>query len=151
MIWRCINWSWFFNCKLLICIYYKWSFGELFVVNIVFLNSPEHICLHTLKWFQVLLFNTNNFIWPINGVLIGSTTPSQSGHQSSGHWRCNQHYRKFRDFWNLNFISILVSLLGHSLVGEGFYSSAKMKLAYSTGRERQWQRKKRQRMRDKFI
>ena len=24
----------------------------------VFLNEPEFICLHTVKWFQVLLYNT---------------------------------------------------------------------------------------------
>ena len=29
-----------------------------FVGNI--LNESELICLHTVKWFQVLLFNTNN-------------------------------------------------------------------------------------------
>ena len=33
-----------------------------------FLNKPELICLHTLKWFQVLLYNTNSFICTqING------------------------------------------------------------------------------------
>ena len=29
-----------------------------FVDNI--LNKPELICLHKIKWFQVLLYNTNN-------------------------------------------------------------------------------------------
>ncbi len=29
---------------------------------ITFLNEPELICLHTVKWFQVLLSNTNNLI-----------------------------------------------------------------------------------------
>ena len=28
----------------------------------LFLNEPELICLHTVKWFQVLLFNANNSI-----------------------------------------------------------------------------------------
>ena len=29
---------------------------------IMFLNEPKHILLHTVKWFQVLLFITNNSI-----------------------------------------------------------------------------------------
>ena len=30
------------------------------VLLITFLNEPEIICLRTVKWFQVLLYNTNN-------------------------------------------------------------------------------------------
>ena len=30
--------------------------------QMVFLDKPELICLHTVKWFQVLLFNTNDSI-----------------------------------------------------------------------------------------
>ena len=32
------------------------------ILLITFLNEPELILLHTVKWFQVLLFNTNNYI-----------------------------------------------------------------------------------------
>ena len=33
-----------------------------------FLNEPEFICLHTVKWFQVLLSNTDSFIYTqLNG------------------------------------------------------------------------------------
>ena len=35
--------------------------NNLFVT--LFLNKLELICLHTVKWFQVLLSNTNNSIW----------------------------------------------------------------------------------------
>ena len=30
------------------------------ILLIAFLNKPEHICLHTVKWFQVFLCNSNN-------------------------------------------------------------------------------------------
>ena len=30
--------------------------------KVTFLNEPELICLHTVKWFQVLLSNTSNSI-----------------------------------------------------------------------------------------
>ena len=60
-----------------------------------FLNKPGLICLHTVKWFQVLLSNTNSFIYIVkwfvtltiqfnishlfeDGTLIGSTTLGQS-------------------------------------------------------------------------
>ena len=36
---------------------YKWIFWRQH-----FLNKPELICLHTVKWFQVLLSNTYNSI-----------------------------------------------------------------------------------------
>ena len=32
------------------------------ILLITFLNEPEFICLHTVKWFQVFLSNTNNSI-----------------------------------------------------------------------------------------
>ena len=62
----------------------------------LFLNEPEFICLNTVKWFQVLLFNTYNFIqlilskrlnsstWPINGTLTSTTNPGQTGSGSNG-------------------------------------------------------------------
>ena len=79
----------------------------------LFLNELlEFICLHTVKWFQVLLFNicnsiyqiflsnTNKWntaiwfqityykwfscsIWPLDGGLTGTTTPVQSGLESN--------------------------------------------------------------------
>ena len=66
----------------------------------LFLHKPELICLHTDKWFQVLLSNTNSSncthlgfnhskwlnssIWPIDGILTDITTPGQSGPGSNG-------------------------------------------------------------------
>ena len=49
----------------------------------------EPICLYPVKWFQLLLFNTNNSqilncsIWPIDGILTGSKTLGQSGPESN--------------------------------------------------------------------
>ena len=38
--------------------------------------------MHTVIWYQVFLYNTNNFlnssIWPIDGTQTGTTTPGQS-------------------------------------------------------------------------
>ena len=56
---------------------------------ITFLNKPE-LFLHTVKWFQVLLYNSHNLtlviflqtvrsIWPIDKTQSGATTPGQSG------------------------------------------------------------------------
>ena len=46
------------------------------------------ICLHTVIWFQVFLSNTNNFlnrsIWPTDGTLTDTSTPSQNGPGSNG-------------------------------------------------------------------
>ena len=57
------------------------------------------ICLHTMKWLQVLLFNNNNLIsviclhiikwsnssiWTIDRTLLDATTPGQSGTGSNG-------------------------------------------------------------------
>ena len=41
------------------------------------------MCLY-IKWFYVLLFNTNNSTGPIDGILRGTTTPGQSGPESNG-------------------------------------------------------------------
>ena len=38
--------------------------------------------MHTVKWFWVLLFNTNNS-WPIDGTLTGTTAEGQSGRGSN--------------------------------------------------------------------
>ena len=40
-----------------IYIYYIYEF-----IGTLFLNEPELICFHTVKWCQVLLSNTNSFI-----------------------------------------------------------------------------------------
>ena len=64
-------------------------------------KEPDSICLHTVKWLQVLLFNTNSFIWSQlncfknsrwlnnciwhrNGTLAGTTTPGLSETGSYG-------------------------------------------------------------------
>ena len=49
-----------FNAQ--ICIYMNQIefVNESFFANI--LNKSEIICFHTVKWFQVLLSNTNSFI-----------------------------------------------------------------------------------------
>ena len=36
------------------------------------LNMPGLICLHTIKWFQVLLFDTNNSCQHYNYALLTS-------------------------------------------------------------------------------
>ena len=33
------------------------------ILMITFLNEPEVIILHTVKWFQAFLSNINNFIY----------------------------------------------------------------------------------------
>ena len=48
-----------------------WFVSEYFVT---FVNEPKLFRLHTMKWFQELLFNTNNSIWPIGGTLTDTTT-----------------------------------------------------------------------------
>ena len=37
-------------------------------------SNTDIYCLHTVKWFQVLLFNTYNSISPIDGIQTGTTT-----------------------------------------------------------------------------
>ena len=50
---------------------------------------------HTIKWFQVLLYNSHNLtlvtcfhtvcsVWPIDRTQSGATTPGQSGPGSNG-------------------------------------------------------------------
>ena len=75
----------------------------------LFLNKQELICLHTVKWFHLLLINTNNSIWPINRNLTDTTTSNQCGEASpadclvsySGHsflWGSNSF--PFSKIWN---------------------------------------------------
>ena len=69
------------------------------LLGILFQNELKLICLHKIKWFQVLICNTNDSIsviclhmvkwlnssiWPIDGTLICSTIPSHSGPESNG-------------------------------------------------------------------
>ena len=82
---------------------YKWT-----ACREEFLNEPELICLHIVKSFQVLLWNTNDSkviclhivkwfqvekmikyisIWSIDEILSGTTTPSQSQPESNGNER----------------------------------------------------------------
>ena len=66
-----------------------------------FLNERQLTCLHSVKWFHVSLFNTNNSIytliiclhadkwlsssiWTVDGSLICITTPGQSAPESNG-------------------------------------------------------------------
>ena len=59
-----------------------------------FLNEPK-LFLHTVKWFQVSLYNSHNLtsviclpivcsIWPIDRILSGATTPGQNEPGSNG-------------------------------------------------------------------
>ena len=57
----------------------------------LFLNELQLICLHIVKWFQVLLLTQiiphkrlNSSIGSINRTLTVTTTPSQSGPGSNG-------------------------------------------------------------------
>ena len=70
--------------------------SSIAIIIILLLN----ICLHTVKWFQVLLFNkqfylpaviclntvkwSNSSSWPIDGTQSGTTTLGQSGPESNG-------------------------------------------------------------------
>ena len=46
-----------------VCVYVlDMQFVNLIVWKKQFLNKPKLICLHTFKQFQVLLFNTNNYL-----------------------------------------------------------------------------------------
>ena len=48
-----------FNAKSSLYIYIKYMICK-HILSIMFLNKPELICLHTVKWFKVLLKITNN-------------------------------------------------------------------------------------------
>ena len=43
-------------------VIYIWLESEKFVGNFIFQQSCQTSFLHTVKWFQILLFNTNNSI-----------------------------------------------------------------------------------------
>ena len=57
----------------------------------IIVSSIAIYCSHTVKWFQVLLFNTNNSIWRRDGILANTTTPGQCGTGSNG----NEEYSTF--------------------------------------------------------
>ena len=107
----------------------------------IHLNEPAHF-LHTVKWFQVLLYSTNNLksvicfrtvcsIWLIDRTLSGASTPGQSGPGSNS----NEGVLHFPQIWKAEASpsDCFVSLSGHSL-GEGSYFSAEVQLVYSTAR-----------------
>ena len=108
------------------------------IYHISLSNSISIFCLHTVKWFQVLLFNANNSIqhhsfictqlngfkyrkwlsisvWSIGRILTSATTPGQSGPRSNinkGVLHIPQSYRA-----GTSPSDGLVSYLGHSLGG----------------------------------
>ena len=43
-------------------VYVSWMKSESYYITVTFLNEPEVIFVHTVKWFQALLFNMNNSI-----------------------------------------------------------------------------------------
>ena len=53
-----------FNAKswLHIYLHYVYMICKPSLLRTLFLNKPKLICLHTIKWSQVLISNTNNFI-----------------------------------------------------------------------------------------
>ena len=65
------------------------------ILLLTFLKKPELFFLHTVKWFQILLYNSHNLtsviclhtvcsIWPIDRTLSGATTLGQNGLESNG-------------------------------------------------------------------
>ena len=64
------------------------------ILYVTFFDESQ-LFLHTIKWFQVLQYNSHNLtsiiclyilcsIWPINETISGGTTPGQHGHGSNG-------------------------------------------------------------------
>ena len=110
--------------------------------------------MHTVKWFQVLLFSIstsfqhysfvctrlygsmyrkwlNISIWSIDGTLTGTTTPGQSKPGSNGNEEVLYIPQSSRTKVSLSYV--LVSYLEHKLaVGVVSYPTAEMWLAYST-------------------
>ena len=126
----------------------KWIF-----LSQQFLHEPWLICLPTVKWFQVLLSNTNSFIftqlnyfqyckwlnssvWPIVTTVI--TIPGQSGPRSNGNeWKLHIPQRSrtwaslsddfviFRTLIGLRFL-----LLSRKALGD-FYNPSLAEWAFS--------------------
>ena len=104
------------------------------------LKRAWSLFLHTVKWFQELLYKSHHFIsvifctccsgWPIDTTLSGATTPSQSRPRSNS---------KDRVLCILQFFTAgdspsdcLMSYSGHLFGWVGSYPSAEMQLVYST-------------------
>ena len=113
-------------------------------------ESILFILLHTVKWFQLVLFNSNNsiyqsfinielncfnyrkfvdiFIWPINGILTNTTTRGQSFFLNNGNERVLYILDSSRTEASPS--EGLLSNQKHSLVGVS-YSSTEVQSAYS--------------------
>ena len=55
VLWH-INHCRLFNAKPFFYLYIK-NMIPKHILLILFLNNPEHICLHTVKWFLLILWN----------------------------------------------------------------------------------------------
>ena len=75
----------------------------------------------------------NSFIWPIDRVLSGATTPGQSGPGSNRKEGGSTHSPKLLHYWSL-IISLFSVISRIVIVCEcgGFYPSAEMRSVYST-------------------
>ena len=62
---------------LIICLHngFKYCYFLLKWIHVFLCNTSSSIC--TVKWFQLLLFPTNNSIWTGNGTVSVNTTPGQ--------------------------------------------------------------------------
>ena len=61
----CFGWIICCNCTQIFDGYLMSNPLHDFYVNsleVTFLSEPKLICLHMIKWFQVLVFNTNSLI-----------------------------------------------------------------------------------------
>ena len=56
-----IHYIWFFSEYFVGNFIIKWARAHLFAYSWIF-SSIVIYCLHRVRWFQVLLFNTNNYI-----------------------------------------------------------------------------------------
>ena len=103
-----------------IYINYVYDLQTHFVDNI--LKWAWALFLHTVKWFQVLLYNSHNLtsviclhivysIWSINRTLSDATTPGQSGPGSNGY----EGVLHILEISNLLPSDVLMSYPGHSL------------------------------------
>ena len=96
--------------------------------------------MHTVKWFQILLYNSHNLtsiiclhtvcaIRPIDRTMSGATTPSQRGPGSNGNEGVLYIPQISKAEASLS--DVLMSYPGHSW-REGSYPSAEMQSVYST-------------------
>ena len=110
------------------------------ILWITILNKPELILLQTVKWFQVLLYNSHNlisiiclhtvcFIWLIDGTLSDGPTPGQSEPESDGNEGA-PHILPISQAGHLSSDG-LISYLRHLVVMVGGYPFAEMQSVYS--------------------